>query len=217
MDPRPPISRGIREGEVRGNEDFLGRRLRQGTQASPAMVVALFALLVAASGAAFAAIPSSNGTITTCYAQNGSLRVIDTEADQACRSAETQLSWKDGITGKVADSNKLDGMDSSKFARANLFGSPVNARSGDGGGNSNCVLSEVRLFAGSVTNSDFRLARGQLLQIDQNQPLYNLLGTDYGGNGQTTFALPDLRGAEPNGAGPAAPNYAICISGTFPR
>src|SRR5215203_665357 len=93
---------------------------------SPAMVLALVALLVATSGAAFAAIPSSSGTITTCYDKgNGTLRVIDTEVGQTCRSTETSLSWKDGITGKVANSDKLDGMDSSKFARASLFGSPA--------------------------------------------------------------------------------------------
>jgi hypothetical protein len=195
---------------------FLGGVLGKVPRPSPAMVVALFALLIAASGAAFAAIPSSSGTITTCYAQNGSLRVIDTEAGQTCRSAETQLSWKDGITGKVADSNKLDGMDSSKFARANLFGSAVNARLGEDPG-SNCVVGEVRLFAGTVPG-DFKFARGQVLPInDSTNLLFAAIGNKYGGNGQTTFALPDLRGAEPNGAGPAAPNYAICYQGIFPH
>jgi len=184
---------------------------------TPAMAVALFALLVAASGAAFAAIPSSSGTITACYDKgNGTLRVIDPEEGQACHSTETQLEWKDGITGKVADSNKLDGKDSSKFARASLFGSAVNARNGENP-NSNCVIGEVRLFAGSVTPGDFKMARGQVLQISDYEALYNLLGTRYGGNGDTTFALPDLRGAEPNGAGTAAPNYAICTQGIFPH
>jgi microcystin-dependent protein len=62
------------------------------------------------------------------------------------------------------------------------------------------------------------MARGQVLQInDENSALYSLLQTNYGGNGETTFALPDLRGAEPNGAGPAAPNYAICTQGLFPH
>ena len=183
---------------------------------SPAMVVALVALLVATSGAAFAAIPSSSGTITTCYAANGSLRVINAEGGQTCTSTETRLSWKDGITSKVADSDKLDGKDSSKFARASLFGSPVDARNGENP-NSNCSLGEVRLFAGSVTPGGWKMARGQLLPINSDYTaLYNLLGTTYGGNGETTFALPDLRGAEPNGAGTAAPNYAICTQGIFP-
>ena len=195
---------------------FLGGVLGKVPRPSPAMVVALLALSIAASGAAFAAIPSSSGTITTCYTANDSLRVIDPEADQSCRSTETQLSWKDGITDKVADSDKLDGKDSSKFARANLFGSPVNARNGENP-NSQCVVGEVRLFAGSVTPGDFKMAHGQVLQISDYQVLYNLLGTRFGGNGDTTFALPDLRGAEPNGAGQAAPNYAICTVGIFPH
>jgi hypothetical protein len=180
---------------------------------SPAMVVALVALLIACSGAAFAAIPSSSGTITTCYDKgNGTLRVIDAEDGDTCHSTETALSWKDGITGKVADSDKLDGKDSSKFARASLFGSPVDAYNGENP-NANCVLGEVRLFAGHVTAGGFKMTRGQVLQIDQHQALYNLIGTAYGGNGETTFALPDLRGAEPNGAGTTAPNYAICTQG----
>ncbi|HYH99743.1 phage tail protein, partial [Hyalangium sp.] len=148
---------------------------------------------------------------------NGTLRVIDVEDGQTCRSTETQLSWKDGITGKVANSDKLDGMDSSKFARAALFGSPVNARTGDRDRDGNCFLGEVGLFAGERVPSGWEKAQGQLLSITQNTALYSLLGTDYGGNGQTNFALPDLRGAEPKGAGPAAPNYAICTVGQFPQ
>jgi hypothetical protein len=196
----------------------LGSVLGKVPRPSPAMVVALVALLIAASGAAFAAIPSSSGTITACYDKgNGTLRVIDPEEGQACHSTETQLSWKDGITGKVSDSDKLDGKDSSKFARASLFGSPVDAFNGEVA-NSDCVIGEVRLFAGSVTTGGFRMARGQVLPInDDNSALYALLGTRYGGNGETTFALPDLRGAEPNGAGTAAPNYAICTQGIFPH
>ena len=184
---------------------------------SPAMVMALVALLVATSGAAFAAIPSSSGTITTCYDKgNGTLRVIDPAEGQDCHSTETQLSWKDGITGKVANADKLDGLDSSKFARASLFGNPVKAQTGDEV-KDQCALGEVRLFAGDRMPGGWQLARGQLLSINQNTALVALLGTNYGGNGQTNFALPDLRGAEPNGAGTAAPNYAICTEGYFPE
>lgn len=184
---------------------------------SPAMVLALVALLVATSGAAFATIPSSSGTIKTCYDKgNGTLRVIDVEDGQDCRSTETSLSWKDGITGKVADSDKLDGLDSSKFARASLFGNPVKAQTGDEV-KDECALGEVRLFAGDRMPGGWQPARGQLLSINQNEALFALLDTNYGGNGQTNFALPDLRGAEPNGAGKAAPTYAICTDGYFPE
>jgi hypothetical protein len=86
---------------------------------SPAMVVALVALLIAASGAAVAAIPSSDGTINACRdTRTGTLRVINAEGGQRCTTKETQLAWKDGITAKVADSEKLDGRDSTDFAKA---------------------------------------------------------------------------------------------------
>jgi hypothetical protein len=86
---------------------------------SPAMVVALVALLIAASGAAVAAIPSSDGTINACRdTRTGTLRVINAEGGQRCTTKETQLAWKDSITGKVADSEKLDGRDSTDFAKA---------------------------------------------------------------------------------------------------
>ena len=55
-------------------------------------------------------------------------------------------------------------------------------------------LSEIRLFSISFAPKGWALCNGQLLPINQNQALFSLLGTTYGGNGQTTFALPDLRG-----------------------
>jgi microcystin-dependent protein len=54
-------------------------------------------------------------------------------------------------------------------------------------------------------------ANGQLLPINQNQALFALLGTNFGGDGRTTFALPDLRAAAPNGL-----TYSICDEGIFP-
>lgn len=58
-------------------------------------------------------------------------------------------------------------------------------------------LSEIRLFSFSFPPSGWALCNGQLLPINQNQALFSLLGTMYGGNGQTTFALPDLRSRVP--------------------
>jgi hypothetical protein len=84
-------------------------------------VVALLALLVAASGAAFAAgsFTASDGTITACRDnRTGTLRVIDA-ASQTCGSKEMKIWWKDGITGTVADSDKLDNKDSSAFLGKN--------------------------------------------------------------------------------------------------
>jgi len=55
-------------------------------------------------------------------------------------------------------------------------------------------LAEIRLFSFSFAPKGWALCNGQLLPINQNQALFSLLGTTYGGNGQTNFALPDLRG-----------------------
>ena len=58
-------------------------------------------------------------------------------------------------------------------------------------------LSEIRIMSFNFPPKGWALCNGQLLPINQNQALFSLLGTMYGGNGQTTFALPDLRGRVP--------------------
>jgi microcystin-dependent protein len=58
-------------------------------------------------------------------------------------------------------------------------------------------LSEIRIMAFIYAPRGWALCNGQQLPINQNQALFSLLGTTYGGNGQTTFALPDLRGRVP--------------------
>jgi microcystin-dependent protein len=58
-------------------------------------------------------------------------------------------------------------------------------------------MSEIRIMAFNFPPKGWALCNGQLLPINQNQALFSLLGTMYGGNGQTNFALPDLRGRTP--------------------
>lgn len=58
-------------------------------------------------------------------------------------------------------------------------------------------LSEIRIMSFNYAPKGWTLCNGQLLPINQNQALFSLLGTTYGGNGQTNFALPDLRGNVP--------------------
>lgn len=58
-------------------------------------------------------------------------------------------------------------------------------------------LAEIRMVAFTFAPKGWALCNGQVLPINQNQALFSLLGTTYGGNGQTTFALPDLRGRSP--------------------
>lgn len=58
-------------------------------------------------------------------------------------------------------------------------------------------LGEIIMFGGNFAPRGWALCSGQILSIQQNTALFSLLGTTYGGNGQTTFALPDLRGRVP--------------------
>ena len=62
-------------------------------------------------------------------------------------------------------------------------------------------LAEVHMVGFDFAPRGYAFCDGQLLPIDQNQSLYSLLGTTYGGDGVTTFALPDLRGRVPMHAG----------------
>jgi len=55
-------------------------------------------------------------------------------------------------------------------------------------------IGEIRIFGGTFAPNGWALCQGQLLPIAQNTALFSLLGTTYGGDGRTTFALPDLRG-----------------------
>jgi microcystin-dependent protein len=63
------------------------------------------------------------------------------------------------------------------------------------------TIAEIRMFAGTFAPRSWAFCAGQILSIAQNTALFSILGTTYGGNGQTTFALPDLRGRTPVGAG----------------
>jgi microcystin-dependent protein len=73
------------------------------------------------------------------------------------------------------------------------------------------ILGEIRMFAGNFAPTGWAFCQGQLLPIAQNTALFSLLGTTYGGNGTTTFALPDLRGRVPVGfgQGPGLSNRVI--------
>src|SRR3954470_21278546 len=72
-------------------------------------------------------------------------------------------------------------------------------------------IGEIRLFPYNFAPRGWAFCSGQILPISQNTALFSLLGTTYGGNGQTTFALPDLRGraAISSGQGPGLSSYTI--------
>lgn len=73
-------------------------------------------------------------------------------------------------------------------------------------------IAEIRMFAGNFNPRSWSYCNGSLLSIAQNTALFSLIGTIYGGNGQTTFGLPDLRGRVAVGAqgqGPGLPSYQL--------
>jgi microcystin-dependent protein len=58
-------------------------------------------------------------------------------------------------------------------------------------------VGEIRMFAGNFAPAGWMFCQGQVLPISENETLFNLIGTTYGGDGQSTFALPDLQGRVP--------------------
>jgi microcystin-dependent protein len=72
-------------------------------------------------------------------------------------------------------------------------------------------LATILLWAGNYNPNGWAFCMGQLLSISQNTALFSLLGTTFGGNGQTTFGLPDFRGRVPVGAGqgPGLASYVL--------
>src|SRR5882757_2095560 len=77
-------------------------------------------------------------------------------------------------------------------------------------------VGEIRMFAGNFAPAGWMFCQGQLVPISEQETLFNLIGTTYGGDGQSTFALPDLRGRVPihMGQGAGLPsNYQLAENG----
>ena len=74
-------------------------------------------------------------------------------------------------------------------------------------------IGEVRMFGGNFAPRGHAFCEGQLLPISSNTALFSLLGTTYGGDGRTTFALPDLRELEKSLKGV---RYIIALEGLYP-
>lgn len=72
-------------------------------------------------------------------------------------------------------------------------------------------VGEIRMFGGNFAPNGWALCDGQLLAVSQNDALFSLLGTIYGGDGRTTFGLPDMRGRAPihAGTGPGLSNRRV--------
>ena len=75
------------------------------------------------------------------------------------------------------------------------------------------TIGEITLFGFFFAPIGWMSCEGQVLNVNTNQALFSLIGSTYGGDGKTTFALPNLKGSEP------LPNmkYYICTSGIYPQ
>jgi Phage Tail Collar Domain len=155
---------------------------------TPALVISILALVIAVGGVASATIPGANGSIHACHNAHGALRVIDSTAGGKCQSGEEAVNWNSGAA----------------------FGHHTGAANATNG--AECTLGQVLLTASPGLAADGIAADGQLLQIGGHSALFALLGTTYGGDGQKTFALPDLRREAPNHM-----TYSICDRGRFPQ
>ena len=166
-------------------------------------VAVLSAAIVLTGGAAAASTAASSGTTKTIHGcenkKTGALSVL-LKSGGKCPVRTRSLSWN--TTGPKGPAGPRG-----PAGTAGLFGTNTNlAAPGTG---ATCTLGEIILSAGSVANGV--IANGQVLNIAQNPALFTLLGTEYGGNGTTTFALPDLRGAAPDGL-----TYSVCTEGVYP-
>lgn len=200
------------------------------------LLVAGVALLGSAT-ASMAAETQSEPRINGCVNKvTGALRVIDSTTGEQCASRETPISWNivgpvgpvgpagpagpvgpvgptgaTGATGPVGPQGPQgpEGPQGPQgpAGTTGIFGE--NTNTADEGRGRECTLSEIILTAGSVANGT--PASGQILAISQHTALFSLIGNKYGGDGRTTFALPDLRSAAPNGM-----TYSICTEGIFP-
>lgn len=167
---------------------------------------------VSASDVVHACVANSDRHVTNFYGRkiivipSGTTRIV--AAAKSCKSWETPTSWnKDGAAGAAGvKGDKGDpGQDSSNSALVGTDTGSIGA--GRGGG---CTMGMIMPTASTYADEGTP-ASGQLLPINQNQALFALIGTVYGGNGVTNFALPSLQSLAPNNM-----TYTICTQAVFP-
>ena len=166
-------------------------RLRIPHMRTVAEIVGAMLLLSAGAASAAAIIPAAAKSTTIQGCENTKTGALSVRLHATCPSGTKPISWN--ITGPAGPPGTTG-----------IFGSKTNT-AGIGSGSAQCTLGEVILTAGSTAPGGTVLANGQLLPISGNVALFSLLSTRYGGNGKTTFALPNLKKAAPNGL-----TYSIC-------
>jgi microcystin-dependent protein len=204
---------------------YQGRLYDQNGNPITATVSVVFALYAAATGGTAVWTETQSVTLTDGYftVQLGSVTAFGSTAfDGTVRylgvtvGSDSEMTPRTSIASVPYALNAVNAATATTATTANTaLSAPPDARFGTNtsvavaGTGATCTLGEVILTAGTVANG--MPAQGQLLQISSYAPLFSLLGTTYGGDGVTTFALPDLRSAAPNGL-----TYSICMTGVFP-
>lgn len=207
--------------------------MRQVSRRAPRALALSVILGVIALGGGLALANHDSNTIHACAKDaTGALRKVTSA--QECKSGETAVQWAiTGVPGPQGSPGPQGpagpqgppgpagpqgspgpqgpagpaGAPGANDEFVAKFGQRTNTA--DAGRGAECTMGEILLTAGRIANG--MPANGQLLPINQNQALFSLYGTTYGGNGQTTFALPDMRAIAPNDM-----TYSVCTVGVFP-
>jgi hypothetical protein len=179
-----------------------GRVSRNGRLRTIAEIVGAVLLLSggAAAGSVATSSTISGATSTAIHGcvntKTGALSVL-LKAGAKCPRGTKPLSWS--VTGPRGP------------AGTTAFGSKTNRATANTSAGAQCTLGEALLMPGKTIDASTIPADGQVLPISTNVALFSLYGTQYGGNGTTNFAVPNLRKAAPNGL-----TYVICVAGVFP-
>lgn len=201
------VSQGALAAAVPATVGYQGRLYDQNGNPISGTMSVVFSLYAAASGGTAVWSETQSITFTDGYftAQLGSVTAFGTTAfNGTVRYLGVKVGTDSEMTPRATVASVPYALATPPDAR---FGS--NTSVGVSGTGATCTLGEVILTAGAVSNG--MPAQGQLLPISSYTALFSLLGTTYGGDGVSTFALPDLRAAAPNGL-----TYSICMSGVFP-
>ena len=179
---------------------YLKQRPSKAARVTALAAAVALALLAAAVG--YAAIPSSGGVFSACKKSDGSIKLIDRDAGQTCPNSQQLVEWnKQGPAGPSdpASAGFLERFGTGTGGAARASGAP-------------CTLGEILLTASQGMTAGGVPADGRLLLIADNDALFSLLGDTYGGDGQETFAVPDLRAITPDHM-----TYSICDYGIWPQ
>jgi microcystin-dependent protein len=167
---------------------------------------ALFSLLgtyFGGNGTTTFELPNLTGTTMVGTGQGAGLS-LET-IGQKTGSASVTINYPQAPPNLLGQSQSFDNHQPSLGITYEIETQGVFPSQGGGGGVPLNSLGMIKAFAGNFEAGGYMVCDGRLLSIAQNQALFALLGTTYGGNGTTTFALPDLRGRDIVGASAATP------------